>query len=105
MEGSLFHYPVITRYPSIEDYNNKKMQEKAFAELSQNFLINSLDGLIVSDPGDSRLIIFDSYYCYHSVITNGNQIDFKPSRTAIDPYGHLHVSNPAQKLYYEVREV
>ena len=93
MEGSLFHYPVITRYTSIEDYNKKRKRRHL---QKPKFLRNSLDSLIVSDPGDSRLIIFDSYYCYNCVITNGNQIDFKPSGTAIDPYGHLHVSNPAQ---------
>ena len=92
MEGSLFHYPIISYYTSIMEYNKKRKRRNLRLP---KFLANSMDALIVCDPDDHRLILFDSYYCYDSVINNGNQIGFTPSGIALDSYGHLHVVIPA----------
>ncbi|XP_065883971.1 tripartite motif-containing protein 2-like [Dysidea avara] len=93
VEGSLFHYPMVSRYDGIQGYNKKRKRRNL---REPKFLTNSLDALIVSDPGDNRLILFNKSDFYDRVITNGNQIGFKPSGTAIDPYGHLYVANTAQ---------
>ena len=89
IERNLFYYPAITKYSSIVTYNKK--QKRRYLE-KPTFLTNSQGALIVSDPEDNRLILFNEHYGYERVINNDNQLVFKPSGTAIDPYGHLHVA-------------
>jgi len=89
IERNLFYYPNITKYSSIVTYNKKQKRRRL---RNPTFLTNSQGALIVSDPNDYRLILFNEHYGYDRVINNDNRLVFKPSGTAVDPYGHLHVA-------------
>ena len=89
IQGNLFFYPTISKYSSIMTYNKKQKRRQL---QNPTFLTNSRGALIVSDPNDYRLILFNEHYSYNSIINNNNRVVFKPSGTAVDPYGHLHVA-------------